>query len=243
MSSPNAGQPNSGPGPVALVGSGEFLAGMAEVDRALLEGRPPVVAVLPTAAGLEGAGRVRYWLDLAQHHYGDLGATVVEVPVLNRDDAEDPSWGALIAGAGLVYLSGGDPLHLVGSLQGTPTWAAIEDAWRGGAALAGCSAGAMGLAGTVMSVRRGGPPVAGFGVVPGIAVLPHFDRFTKMMDVGKARAALDPSIHIVGVDEDTALVASTPTGAPWTVAGRAGGHLFRGDGSRTSATAGATLHW
>ena len=42
------------PGPIALVGSGEFLPVMEDVDRGLLAGRPPRAAFLPTAAGEEG---------------------------------------------------------------------------------------------------------------------------------------------------------------------------------------------
>lgn len=224
------------------MGSGEFLPVMEPIDRQLLAGRPPLVAVLPTAAGLEGAARVRYWLDLAQRHYGRLGVQVVEVPVLQRADAFSPRWEAAIAGAGLVYLSGGDPFHLVTTLEGSPVWSAVAAAWRGGAALAGCSAGAMALASTVLSVRRGGPPIAGFGVVAGIAVLPHFDRFSTMIDVAKVRARLDPAVTIVGVDEDTAIVAAAPAG-PWSVGGRAGAHVFAGDGRTVSAASGETITW
>lgn len=45
---------NETPGPIALVGSGEFLPQMVEVDRWLLNGRLPRAAFLPTAAGEEG---------------------------------------------------------------------------------------------------------------------------------------------------------------------------------------------
>ncbi|MGH9019226.1 MAG: Type 1 glutamine amidotransferase-like domain-containing protein, partial [Acidimicrobiales bacterium] len=124
-------------GPVALVGSGEFLEAMAPVDDALLAGRPRRVAVLPTAAGLESDERVAWWLDLARRHYEAMGVEAVPVPVRRRADAEDPALAALIDGAGLVYLSGGDPHHLAATLRGTPVLGALADAWRAGAALAG----------------------------------------------------------------------------------------------------------
>ena len=43
-----------GPGPLALVGSGEYLAVMAGVEDALIEGRPPRYVQIPTAAAPEG---------------------------------------------------------------------------------------------------------------------------------------------------------------------------------------------
>ena len=49
----------------------------------------------------------------------------------------------LVAGAGLVYLSGGNPTFLTETLQDTPVWDAIRRTWQRGAGLAGCSAGAM----------------------------------------------------------------------------------------------------
>ena len=56
-----------GVGPqLALVGSGEFLPVMAAVDAALLRGRAPRAVFLPTAAALDGAARVQYWIDLVK---------------------------------------------------------------------------------------------------------------------------------------------------------------------------------
>src|SRR5436309_2037118 len=53
------------PGPLALVGSGEYLPVMAEVEGPLIEGRPSRYVQIPTAAAPEGPRRLQYWLDLA----------------------------------------------------------------------------------------------------------------------------------------------------------------------------------
>src|SRR5437588_11446422 len=127
-------------GPGALVGSGEFLPVMEDVDRGLIEGRPRVVAVLPTAAAPEGDAVVGRCFDLALHHYARLDITMREVPVLTRDDAERDDLTALLRGAGLIYLSGGNPGYLADTLRDTAMASAIVQAWEGGAALAGCSA-------------------------------------------------------------------------------------------------------
>src|ERR1035441_6637085 len=129
-------------GPVALVGSGEFLEQMVPVDAELLEGRPPRAVFLPTAAAEEGPQRVNYWTDLGPSHYSARGVEPVPLMVLDREDAERPELAAKVAGAGLVYLSGGNPGYLAHTLAGTAVWEAILEAWRSGAAIAGCSAGA-----------------------------------------------------------------------------------------------------
>ena len=96
-----------GPGPLALVGSGEYLAVMAGVEGALIEGRPPRYVQIPAAAAPEGADRLQYWLNLGATQAERLGVEQVPVVVRDRDEAGSADLAALIDGAGLVYLSGG----------------------------------------------------------------------------------------------------------------------------------------
>jgi len=210
---------------------------MRDTDRRLLEGRNRRVAVLPTAAGLEGDERVRYWLDLARRHYDDLGADVVEVAVLQRDHADVHEWVEAIEGVGLVYLSGGNPHHVTAALTDTAVWRAVRAAWESGAALAGCSAGAMTLAQTVVSLR-GAPQMAGLGLVPGICVIPHFDAFARRFPELVDRTRTEVREMIVGIDEDTALVGGPQT---WVVEGRGQVHVYQLDGSVQRFLAGATV--
>jgi cyanophycinase-like exopeptidase len=222
-------------GPVALVGSGEFLPVMAPVDAELLRGRPPRAAVVPTAAALEGEERLTWWLDLARRHYESLGVETVPVPVRTRQDADDPALAGLVAGAGLVYLSGGDPHHLASTLRGSRVWHAVLAAWHGGAALAGCSAGAMALtSGAPADLTPGGGRadrtsvaaaprrtlVPGLAVVGHLAVIPHFDLLERRRpDTVEWFAAWQPpGTTLVGVEEDTAVVGDA---AGWRVQGRA----------------------
>ena len=215
------------PGPVALVGSGEFLPVMAPVDAALLAGRPQRAAYLPTAAAPEGEERFGYWAELGRTHFEAMGVEPVLVPVRTRADAEDPAMADLITGAGLVYLSGGDPHHLAATLRASATWQAVVDAWRAGAALAGCSAGAMALsAGAPPDLaprgrqrRPGADPGGGLGVVGGLAVIPHFDQMERWRPGAVSWFARwqPPGTTLVGIDEDTALVHD---GGRWQVRGR-----------------------
>ena len=78
-----------GPGPIALVGSGEFLPAMAEIDAALLaaSGRSrPRVAILPTASWPDGEEVFRRWADMGAAHFTALGAEVEPVLVRDRFD-------------------------------------------------------------------------------------------------------------------------------------------------------------
>ena len=166
------------PGPLALVGSGEYLPQMADIEGGLLDGRPPRYVQLATAAVPDGAAVVQRWHRLGVAQAARLGVEAVVLPVNDRHDADDPALAAQVAGAGLVYLSGGHPAYLAGTLRGTAVWAAIVAAWRGGAALAGCSAGAMALASWVPSLRHPGEaPTAGLGLLAHLRVVPHFDAF------------------------------------------------------------------
>jgi cyanophycinase len=211
----------SGPGPVALVGSGEYLPVLEPVERALIRGWPPRYAQLATAAAPEGPATLARWHSLGADAAARLGVEQVVVPVDDRGGAEDPANAELVAGAGLIYLSGGNPAYLTETLRGTRVWAAIVEAWRGGAALAGCSAGAMALSANLPDVRRPRrPTIPGLGVVPMVEVLPHFDRFTGWIpDLAIRRVASAPPVQVVGIDEQTALVGGLPDehgGGGWT---------------------------
>ena len=75
----------SAPGPVALVGSGEYLPIMEPIERDLLAGRPPRMAQLATAAAPEGAASLRYWHDLGADAARRLGVEqVVDGRALER---------------------------------------------------------------------------------------------------------------------------------------------------------------
>ncbi|MHB1595290.1 MAG: hypothetical protein ACYCO9_06080 [Streptosporangiaceae bacterium] len=126
-----AGQDSAGPGPLALVGSGEYLPVMAEVERLLISGRPPRYVQLPTAAAPEGERSLRYWLDLGASQAARLGVEQVPVVVRDRQDADSPGLAGLISGAGLIYLSGGSPTYLAQTLRGTRVLPVIQGE-RGG---------------------------------------------------------------------------------------------------------------
>jgi cyanophycinase len=231
--------PTSRPGPIALVGSGEFLPAMEAVDAVLLAGRPGRAVVLPTAAAPEGPERVDYWVRLGTDHYRRLGVEPVALEVLDRDDAGDPAKAAAVDGAGLVYLSGGNPGYLADTLRGTAVLEAILTAWRAGAALAGCSAGACALT-ALADDTRSGATRPGLAIVPDLVVLPHFDRIERWSPgiVERRAAGLAPGQVLVGIDEDTALVTGEDG---WRVEGRQNVWIVDPAGGRTPHGAGEVV--
>ena len=71
----------------------------------------------------------------------------------DRDGADDPAAAQAIGEADLIYLSGGKPAYLLEALDGSAVGRAIAAAHERGAVLAGCSAGAMVLAGHTFDFR------------------------------------------------------------------------------------------
>ncbi|MHB8507183.1 MAG: Type 1 glutamine amidotransferase-like domain-containing protein [Candidatus Dormibacteria bacterium] len=230
-------------GPLAMVGSGEFTPAMEQVDQGLLAGRPQRAVFLPTAAALEGEERLAYWVELGSSHFARLAVEAIPLMVRTRADANRGDLAAQVAGAGLVYLSGGNPGFLADTLRGSAVGEAIRAAWHAGSAVAGCSAGAMALCASVASVRDPDrPQLRGLGLVSGAIVIPHFDQMDLWMPGTTDRAlALVPAGDVlVGIDEDTALV-----GGPreWRVAGRQSVHLLRHGGGHELFAAGDELRW
>jgi cyanophycinase len=222
-------------GLIALVGSGEYLPVMDDVDRYLLaslnlNGRKPRVVCLPTAAGQEGDGSINRWSRMGVEHFHNLGAEVNALRIIDRESADDPRWEQIIENADLIYFSGGDPGYLYQTMNGSRAWNAAQLAWERGAVYAGCSAGAMILANRIPRFRLAGT-VEGFGIVPAKFIVPHFDAIPAMFRplAFALRKQLDNGQRMIGVDEDTALVGRLD-GGEWQVMGRSKAHVYTRDG-------------
>lgn len=237
------------PGALALVGSGEYTDAMNHADAYLLEtlGGPAAarVVLLPTASGLE-PGSPERWNEMGRQHFASLGvADIRPTMILDRAAAADPAQLDLLRGGTFFYFSGGSPGQITEVLRDTPAWDIIRAAYEAGAALAGCSAGAMALGGQTISLRRalsGMPmsPVAtqslfvdALGIVPHLITFPHFDRmagFVGQQAFDNLLASIPPNRTALGVDEDTALVRVAYHGSDassrWRVMGRQTVTLF-----------------
>ncbi len=227
------------PGPIALVGSGEYLPVMQDIEADLIRGRNPIYVQLPTAAAPEGDESLRRWIELGKKQAERIGVTQVPVVVRDQNDANDPHLAGLVKDAGLVYLSGGNPHFLADTLRESLVWNAIHEAWQSGAALAGCSAGAMAIADHIPALRVHSPrDTRGLGVLPHIRVLPHFDKmFGWIPDLAMRILDVPDGVHVVGIDEDTAIIGGT---FEWEVRGRQSAWLVH-KGHREEFPAGSRM--
>jgi cyanophycinase len=217
-------------GLIALLGSGEYLPIMNDVDRYLLDslnlnGRKPRVVCLPTAAGQEGDASVNRWSNMGVDHFSKLGAEVNALHIIDRGSADDPQYESMLENADLIYFSGGDPGYLHYTMDGSRAWAAAQRAWERGAIYAGCSAGAMILARQMPRFRLA-LTQEGFGIVPAEFIMPHFDAMPIVFKplVMALKGKLKAGGRMIGIDEDTALVGKL--GGEWKVMGQGKVYIF-----------------
>ena len=217
-------------GRLALVGSGEYLPVMAEFETSLLNAGPSKRYVqIATAAGRESADRLEFWRLRGRDQADRIGAEQIFLPVFTRQDAMREDLAAEIDGAGLIYLSGGDPHYLARTLIDTPVYEAIIRNWQNGSSLAGCSAGAMAMGPDIPNFRRMKEEgEKGFGLLPSIRTIPHYNKFFKWIPDAAAQLFLKApnGVCVVGIDEDTAM--ETTDLKNWQVYGVAGVHILSG---------------
>ena len=211
---------------LALVGGDEFKPGNEEQDRQLAAGATPGPAfVVPTAAARQDPERA---VAHATGWFGRFGLSLQELPVLKRADANSRELAELARTGGFFYLVGGDPGLVAQVLTASRVWNAIFEAWLAGASLAGSSAGAMALCSHTL-IRAGWPnrsnrrPAGALGLVPGTAVLPHYDTFGHRW-VESARREL-PGATLLGIDERSAALWSEDV---WHAAGPGGVTVIKG---------------
>jgi cyanophycinase len=221
---------NSGRGAVALVGSGEYLIQMQEIEADLLHrgisrGKSNTYIQIPTGAGQESADRIEFWKERGAAQAERMGATCHFLPILKREDAFNPQYIEEVTNAGLIYFSGGDPGYITEVFEGTPLWEKIKQEFNSGSSLAGCSAGAMAFGSKIVGLRISHAQ-SGLGLIPEIEVIPHYDKFLGWVPDRIASIALrsDEGTYLLGIDEDTALVLTDK----WRVQGRAKVHVLKG---------------
>lgn len=215
-------------GTLVLVGGGEWTPGCS-FDRMLLElSGGTEVAVLPTGAAYENPGRL---VEAARDWFAQLGATVVEVPVLTRRDALVTEHAVTLRAARMIYLAGSSAMHLRSVLKDTPVLEAVLDAWHHGAVLVGTNAGADVLCDPMVD-SRGGAFTVGLGVVAGLAAIPRVEQWSH--DKVHRTVELAPAgVSLAGIPSRTALIRD-PEGR-WSVDGEGEVSVFVGGRRATLA--------
>jgi cyanophycinase len=217
-------------GALALVGSGEYLIQMQEIETNLLHrgisrGKSNTYIQIPTGAGQEGADRIQFWKERGAAQAKRIGAECRFLPILRREDAFNPQYIEEVTNAGLIYFSGGDPGYITEVFEGTPLWEKVKSEFFSGSSLAGCSAGAMAFGSKIVGIRKSHVQ-SGLGLTPEIEVIPHYDKFLGWVPDRIASIALrsDKGTYLLGIDEDTALVLTDK----WRVHGHSKVHVLKG---------------
>ena len=202
------------PGGIILAGGDEFRDGCEVMDTAVLQSTgqdAPRVLIVPTAA-VGGAARAA---SNGVAYFSRLGAEASDLMVLGRDDADDQDLVATVPGASVVYFTGGSPGHLLTSLGGSRLLERLFASIAGGAVVGGSSAGAM-VMGSMMRGPSSGEWVAGLGLAPGVAVLPHHESSDPEQVASELASTVPAGLKVLGIDARTGCFGSP---GHWAVLG------------------------
>src|SRR5260221_8659134 len=184
-------------GTIALVGGNEFRSECTPMDLWLLHHipeQPARVVILPTAAAQDDPVLAA---ESGMRHFSSMEAEVSTAMVVDESSANDRAMAALINDADLIYLSGGSPWVLCDILRESAALVAIIRLLDRGGVVVGSSAGAMAL-GEKMRQVLSAAWQEGLGLVPRVAVLPHYNR-TRNANYEPLRHALEPEITMLGI--------------------------------------------
>ena len=185
-------------GQIGLAGGEEFRAGCEDMDREIIRasGQSPAKVLIVPTAQLTGPAKAA---NDGTTHFGALGGDASALMVLNGEDAQDPRFVERVAGAGVIYFTGGNPDHLLSVLRNSPLMEAVLQAHSAGAVVAGSSAGAM-VMGSMMRRPSSGGWLEALGVVPGVGVLPHHERRDPEETWRDLKNSAPRGLTVLGVD-------------------------------------------
>jgi cyanophycinase len=204
---------------------------------AQLAGGPDArIAVIATASSFGVEAGERY-----KAIFTELGARdVYPLNTTTRAQANDEHAAALIGQSTGIFMTGGNQLRLSSMLGGTRLATAIMEQFRGGAVVAGTSAGASAVSSHMIAFGASGATpkhrmaqiAAGLGLLPGVIVDQHFQQRNRLGRL-LSLIAQNPMLLGLGVDEDTAGVVGPDQ--VMEVIGRGSITVVDGAGSDTDA--------
>jgi cyanophycinase len=201
-------------GPLLIIGGAEQMSPPSDTILATfveLAGGPAAnIAVIATASNDPDCREIEY-----QRVFARLGAgRVTPLRITDRDHASSPEAAATIQGASGVFFTGGDQVRITTVLGGSKVDSVLHRRVADGMALAGTSAGAAMMSGTMIiggddatistsSVRT----APGLEFLPGVLIDMHFAARGRLNRLLSA-VAMYPHELGLGIDEDTAILVT-----------------------------------
>lgn len=194
-----------GEGWLILVGGGDWRRGETDaIDAQLLSlanlDRPMVV--------LLAEGRRSDAEDLLEHYtlLGGPGGEAFSLAAITRDQLQTASFATLLQEAGVLVLSGENPLPLVNNLYNTAALRHIVEGYSTYQALSlvGLGAGAAALGRWVFGPQPPHPQAMGLGFLMNAVIVPHFTT-TENSPVLRALPQIGENLLGLGIPEQTAL--------------------------------------
>src|SRR5690606_13561115 len=136
-----------------------------------------------------------------------------QLSIRSRADATAAATLKTLEGATAVFFTGGDQLRITSQIGDTPVQRRTQEIYDAGGLVAGTSAGAAALCGTMLvrgrgfDSRRGSElrTASGLGLLRGVVIDQHFSQRGRIARLLGA-VARNPRQLGLGIDEDTAVV-------------------------------------
>lgn len=155
------------------------------------------------------------YFEMYVHSFTKLGLREPrQLSLGSRSEANDPAKLKVLEGATAVFFTGGDQLRITSQIGDTPIERRIYEIYeQGGGLVAGTSAGAAALCGTMLARGRGFDSrpgtelrtTSGLGLIRGVVIDQHFSQRGRMPRLLGA-VARNPRLLGLGIDENTAIV-------------------------------------
>jgi len=154
------------------------------------------------------------YFDMYVRSFTRLGlAEPRQLSIRSRADATAAATLKTLEGATAVFFTGGDQLRITSQIGDTPVQRRIQEIYDAGGLVAGTSAGAAALCGTMLvrgrgfDSRRGSElrTASGLGLLRGVVIDQHFSQRGRIARLLGA-VARNPRQLGLGIDEDTAVV-------------------------------------
>ena len=191
----------------ALLGGNEFLDPCEQFDRAIISmcsSMSPNVTIIPTAAANQNPYlAVKNGCD----YFKKLGANPNSVSILTRKDANNLSLTSQIHSSDIIYLTGGDPNHLVNVMKQSIFLQTLLDKMKDGTIVAGSSAGAMAM-GPIMHY---GKFTEALNIANSIISIPHHENKAPEIIHRETLKYIETGVTVIGLDSGTGIISDGAT--------------------------------